>query len=334
MRFGVLGTANIARLAVIPAIRDTDHELLAVGSRDADRARSFADDLGIDRAYGSYEGLLDDDDLDAVYNPLPNGLHAEWTRAAADRGLDVLCEKPLGVDADEARAMGAHCDERGATLMEAFMYRYHPRTERVLELVDERLGDVRGVEATFQFPLRGDPGNVRLDPDLAGGSLMDVGCYAVNLARAVLGEPERAVGVTHDSRDCGVETHASAVLEYDDGATARVSSSFDARDLQRYRIEGTGGVLVAESAFVPRGDDGVAIEYELDGRRVVEEFDPVDQYRLEVEHFADCVRTGGQPRTDAEDAARTLAAIGAIRDSARTGRAVPVGGGSAGGDTG
>jgi predicted dehydrogenase len=326
MRFGVLSTANIGRAAVIPAIRRSEHEVVAVASRDPDRAREFADEMGIDRAYGSYGDLLDDGDLDAVYNPLPNALHAEWTTRAADRGLDVLCEKPLGVDAAEAVEMGEHCEDAGVTLMEAFMYRYHPRTERVESVVAEELGDVRGVEATFQFPLPAVE-NIRLDPDLAGGSLMDVGCYAVNAVRTLLGEPDRVFGSVHDSRDCGVETHASGVLEYDDGARARVASSFDTCDLQRYRVEAENGYLVAESAFVPRGDDGVQIEYEVDGRHVVETFDPVDQYRLEVEHFADCVERGVTPRTDATEAARNMRVIDALYGSAERSAAVTVGDG-------
>ncbi|OYR87581.1 glucose-fructose oxidoreductase, partial [Halorubrum distributum] len=130
LEFGVLGTAGIARKAVIPAIAASDHAVGAVASRDAARAERFAAENAIPRSYGSYEALLDDDALDAVYVPLPNGRHAEWTKRAADAGLDVLCEKPLAADAAEARDVVAHCDERGVTLMEAFMYRYHPRTER------------------------------------------------------------------------------------------------------------------------------------------------------------------------------------------------------------
>jgi predicted dehydrogenase len=328
MNFGVLSTANIGRAAVIPAIQDSDHEVTAVASRDPDRAREFADEVGIDRAYGDYGDLLDDGDLDAVYNPLPNALHAEWTKRAADRGLDVLCEKPLGVDAAEAVEMGEHCEAAGVTLMEAFMYRYHPRTERVEAVVAEELGDVRGVEATFQFPLRRSD-DIRLDPELAGGSLMDVGCYAVNAARTLLGEPDRVLGTVHDSRGCGVETHASGILAYDDGASARISSSFDTRDLQRYRVEAENGSLVAESAFVPRGDDGVEIEYEVDGRHVVETFEAVDQYRREVEHFADCVARDLSPRTDATEAARNMRVIDALYESADRSAAVPVGDGEA-----
>jgi len=320
MRFAVLSTAAIARV-VVPAVRAAGHEVVAVGSRDAERAERYAEEMEIDRAHGSYEAALDDDAVDAVYNPTPNALHAEWTRAAADRGLPVLCEKPLASDAEEAAALGRYCEERDVTLMEAFMYRYHPRTERVAAIVDD--WDVRGLEATFQFPLP-DREDVRLEPDLAGGSLMDVGCYAVNLARLLVGDPDRVTGHTHDGRSAGVDSHAAGVLVYDDGRLARVSSSFDTRDVQRYRVEAPEGVVTAEEAFVPRGEDGVAIEYERDGREVRETFDPVDQYRLQVEHFVDCVEDDRRPRTDADEAARTLAVVDALRESADRGETVPV----------
>ena len=324
MNFGVISTAGIARGAVMPAIENSDHRVAAIASRDAERAASVAEDFDVPRSYGSYAALLEDDDLDAVYNPLPNSLHAEWTKRAADAGLHVLCEKPLGVDAAEAREMGAYCDERDVVLMEAFMYRYHPRTERVAEIVAEELDEVRGLQATFQFPLRGRPDDIRLNPDLAGGSLMDVGCYAVNATRLLLGEPDAVYARTADTRDCGVDTHVTGLLEYPDGLTAAVSASFDTQDTQRYRVEATNGWLEVDPAFVPRGDDGVGIEYEIDGRQVTERFDPVDQYRLEVEHFAECVRSGRTPRTDAKEAARNMAVIDALYESARTRESVAV----------
>jgi predicted dehydrogenase len=323
MNFGVISTANIARAAVAPAIEDSDHDLLAVASRDADRAEAFAEEFGVPRTYGSYEGLLADDDLDAVYNPLPNALHAEWTKKAADAGLHVLCEKPLAVDAPEAREVAEHCEDHGVTLMEAFMYRYHPRTERAAEIVREELGDVRSVKTTFQFPMA-DPENVRLDPDLAGGSLMDVGCYAVSAARLFLGEPDRAYATTHDAGDYGVDTKLAAVLEYDKGRTAEVSCGFETADTQWYRVETEDGWLEAREAFVPRGEEGVELEYEVDGRRVTESFDPTDQYRLEVEHFAERVASGESPRTDADEAVRNMAVVDALYESAERGEAVAV----------
>jgi predicted dehydrogenase len=323
MDFGVISTANIGVGAVVPAIQDSDHRVLAIASREADRAAAAADDLDIPRAYGSYEELLADEDLDAVYNPLPNSLHAEWTKRAADRGLHVLCEKPLAVDAGEAREVGAYCEDAGVTLMEAFMYRYHPRTERAVEVAREHLGDLRHLHAAFQFPLpEGD--DIRVDPDLAGGSLMDVGCYAVSTARLFLGDPERVRATSRDGRDCGVDTELSGILEFEDGATATVSCGFDSVDAQHYRVDGTDGWLEANPAYVPRADDGVSMTWGADGRTVEEAFDPTDQYRRQVEHFAHCVRWGDRPRTDAREAVRNMATIDALSESADSGEPVAV----------
>ncbi|WP_121823469.1 Gfo/Idh/MocA family protein [Halostella salina] len=318
MNFGVLSTAHIARTAFIPALDDTDHDVVAVASRDGDRAADAAADHGIPRSYASYEALLEDKDVDAVYNPLPNALHAEWTKRAADAGLHVLCEKPLGVDAAEARAMGEYCDDRGVTLMEAFMYRYNPRTERAIEIVETELGEVRSVQSRFSFRMGDTPDDIRLSPDLAGGSLMDVGCYAIHATRQFLGEPDRVLGTTNDARGVGVETEAAATLAYDDGATAQVSSGFETPESQYYRVETTDGWLEVPDAFNTSGVSTPTLSYEVDGRTVTETFDPVDQYALEADHFADCVAEGRTPLTDAADAAATLAVIDAIRESAAT----------------
>ncbi|WP_280587939.1 Gfo/Idh/MocA family oxidoreductase [Halorubrum sp. Boch-26] len=324
LTFGVLGTAGIARDAVIPAIAASDHAVGAVASRDGDRAATFAEALSIPQSYDSYEALLTDDRLDAVYVPLPNGLHAEWTTRAADAGLHVLCEKPLAVDAAEAREVVDHCEDRGVTLMEGFMYRYHPRTERVFELIDRELDDVRTVSSAFRFPLYGRPNDVRLDPALAGGSLMDVGCYPVSIARAVLGEPDRAYAHANDTRDDGVDTELAGVLEYADGRSARVASGFDTQLVQRYRIDATNGWIEVERAFDAPDDEPVEMTYEIDDRRGVETFGPVDQYRLQVEHFADCVADGTAPRTGGEEAIANMRVVDALAESAAEGGAVDV----------
>jgi predicted dehydrogenase len=324
LTFGVLGTAGIARDAVIPAIAASDHAVGAVASRDPDRAARFAEAQSIPRSYGSYEALLDDGGLDAVYVPLPNGLHAEWTTRAADAGLHVLCEKPLAVDAAEAREVTERCEDRGVTLMEGFMYRYHPRTERVLELVERELDDVRTVTSTFRFPLYGRPDDVRLDPALAGGSLMDVGCYPVSLARTVLGEPERAYAHASDTRDVGVDTELAGVLEYADGRSARVASGFDTGLVQRYRIDATNGWIEVERAFDAPADEPVELTYEVNGRRGVETFDPVDQYRLQVAHFADRIADGTAPLTDGAEAVANMRVVDALAESAAEGGAVDV----------
>ncbi|GAB7009407.1 Gfo/Idh/MocA family protein [Halorubrum trueperi] len=325
LTFGVLGTAGIARKAVVPAIAASDHVVGAVASRDGKRAERFAAERSIPRRYGSYEALLADDEIDAVYIPLPNGLHAEWTRRAGDAGLDVLCEKPLAVDAAEASAVVEHCEDRGVTLMEGFMYRYHPRTERVLELVERELDDVRTVTSTFRFPLYDRPSDVRLNPDLAGGSLMDVGCYPVSLVRTMLGTPDRAYAHTNDTRDAGVDTELAGVLEYEDGRSARIAAGFDTQLVQRYRIDATNGWITVERAFDAPDAEPVELTYDIDGRRGVETFDPVDQYRLQVEHFADRVADGVDPLTDGAEAIANMRIIDALYESAAGDEAVHVG---------
>ncbi len=236
MDFGVLSTAGIAQGSFLPGIEPTDHDVTAIASRDAADAEAVADEHGIETVYEGYDDLLENAGVDAVYIPLPNALHAEWTKKAADAGIHVLCEKPLTVDAAEARDVVDYCDDRDVTLMEAFMYQYHPRTERALELADEELEDIRSVTASFKFGLFGDPDNIRLSPDLAGGSLMDVGCYPLSFARQVLGEPDSAYAYTTDTKDSGVDTELAAILEYDE-ASARIACGFDTTHIQRYRIE-------------------------------------------------------------------------------------------------
>lgn len=324
MRFGVISTAKIARTVVIPAIQRSDHTVDAIASRNASRARDVADELDIPNAYGSYEALLAAPAVDAVYVPLPNGLHGEWTKRAADEGLDVLCEKPLTADAAEAEDVAAHCRERGVTVMEAFMYRYHPRTERAAELVAGELEGVHSVNASFKFRLEGRPDDVRLDPELAGGGLMDVGCYAVSAARLFLGEPDRVYAVQHDSRGAGVDTNLMGILEYGDGSMAHVDGSFDAPETQRYRVEAENGWVEAQPAFNIPPDEPATLTYEIDGRRGTEEFEPVDQYRLQVEAFADAVESGREPRTGLEEAVANMQVIDALYESADRGTPVEI----------
>lgn len=320
MNIGVISTANIGRKYVIPAAQETDATVAAIASRNHEKAEAVADELDIPQAYGSYEELLADGDLDAVYNPLPNSLHAEWTKRAADAGLDILCEKPLGVDAPESQEMTDYCQERGVTLMEAFMYRYHPRTQRAIEIAQAHLGDIRRINAQFHFTLS-EGYNIRLDPSLAGGSLMDVGCYAVTAARLFLGEPDSVYATATDHRDCGVETFLTGVLEYSNGATATLSSGFG-ESTHRYTVLGTEGRLTVDRAFVPHGE--TTLQYETDGRTVEEQFNSIDQYRLEVEHFIDAVETGTTPRTDGDEAVRTMGIVDALYESVDSAEPVTV----------
>lgn len=320
MEFGILSTAKIGREDVIPAIQASEHTVGAISSRDESRARSVADDLGIERAYGSYEALLADDDIDAVYNPLPNGLHAEWTRAAADHGLHVLCEKPITADADEAAALFDYCDEQGVTVMEAFMYHFHPRTERAREIASDVLGEVRHVEATFTFGMGDRSDDIRLDPDLAGGALMDVGCYAVSATRNLLGEPDRVFAHAADSYDAGVDSQLSGLLTYPDGVTAQITGGFDTPLTQEYRVLADDGWLRVPDAFDVAPDQNLEITYAVDGEEHTENFGGVDQYRLQVEEFAAAIEQGTTPPVDRTESLNNMAVIDALYESAETGQ--------------
>jgi len=326
MEFGVISTAAIGTEDVIPGIQKSEHSVTAIASREESRARVVADELGIERAYGSYEALLADDGIDAVYNPLPNGLHAEWTKRAADHDLHVLCEKPLAADAAEAADVFEHCEDAGVTLMEAFMYQFHPRTRRAREIVAEELGEVRSATASFTFNMRwpGHEDDIRLDPELAGGSLMDVGCYAVSAVRGFLGEPERAYAAAADTRNSGVDTQLSGLLEYPDGVTGRVHCGFDTPNADRYRVETVDGWLEASHVFDVSPETEPTLTYSVDGREVTETFDAVDQYTLEVEGFADAIARVETPLVDRAETLGNMRAIDALAESAERGEPVTV----------
>jgi len=322
MRFGVISTAAIGVDDVIPAIQASDHSVAAIASRDTGRADRVADALGIPRAYGSYDALLDDEALEAVYIPLPNGLHAEWIRRAADAGLHVLSEKPLTGDAEETAAVFDYCEARDVVLMEAFMYRFHPRTERALAIVRDELGPVTSVQSAFTFRMPDGAEDIRLDPDLDGGSVMDVGCYAISAARLFLGEPDRVHATTADTRSSGVDSRMAAVLEYESGASATLTSGFDTPETQYYRVLTTDGWLKTEPAFNIDPAAPATLTYAVGGREVTETFEPVDDYRLEVEAFAEAVETGQSPRVDRAESVGNMRVIDAIYRSAETGSPV------------
>ncbi|WP_248516699.1 Gfo/Idh/MocA family protein [Salinarchaeum laminariae] len=326
MDFGVISTAAIGTEDVIPGIQKSEHSVAAIASRDEQTARTVADDLGIERAYGSYEALLADEGIDAVYNPLPNALHAEWTRRAADHGLHVLCEKPLAVDEMEATDLFDYCEDAGVTLMEAFMYRFHPRTIRAREIVEMELGEIRSATASFTFNMRwpGHEDDIRLEPELAGGSLMDVGCYAVSAIRGFLGEPERVYASAADTRDSGVDTQLSGILEYGDGVTGRVHCGFDSPNVERYRVEAVDGWLEARTAFGPEADESVGLTWSVEGRTVTETFDPVDHYRLEADGFAASIERKEGPLVDREETLGNARVLDALARSAERGGRVDI----------
>jgi predicted dehydrogenase len=323
IRWGILSTANIARKRFIPGLAGSRNGMaFAIASRDLDRARSVASELDIPWAYGSYEELLADPAVDAVYIGLPNTMHAEWTMKAADAGKPVLCEKPLARDSAEAERMIAYCAQREVPLMEAFMYRFHPQHARVRELIAEgAIGELRAVRAAFTFMLEPfDPKNVRLQSDLAGGALMDVGCYCVNAARMLFAEEPRWAAAQWDFREeFGVEVAMSATLGFSDNRMAIFDCGFRATGQGWYMAAGTKGTIESTSAFVPNPPADCTLLVSTGAERREERIAAVDQYRLEAEAFGDALLTGGSVPIAPRDAAGTLLAIEALRRSAAAG---------------
>ena len=326
LRWGVLSTANIGRAAVNPAIQASRNgTLLAVASRDGERARAFAEQWGIPRHHGSYEALLDDADIDAVYVPLPNNLHATWTIRAAERGKHVLCEKPLALTAAKCREMERAAVANGVRLMEAFMYRFHPRTEKAMELARSgALGAVRSIRSTFTFRLT-RANDIRLDRAMGGGALMDVGCYCVNVSRTLAGAEPVEVQAWATWGPSGIDEQLSGALRFQDGLVAHFDCALTLERRETYEVAGTDASITVEAGFRP-GDGNVAIvEHRARGEDIRHEIAGADEYRLMVEHFTDCVLLDGPVRYPALEAVANMAVVEALYESARLGgQPVPV----------
>ncbi len=327
LRWGVLGAANIAVKAMIPAIRDSAElgEVVAIASRDRARATAVAADLGIPRAHGSYEALLADPEVDAIYNPLPNHLHASWTMRAADAGKHVLCEKPLACDAAEARQLVQHCATAGVALQEAFMYRFHPQWVRVRELVDARaIGEPVAIHTWFSYFNR-DPDNVRNVAEYGGGALMDIGCYAINLSRMLFhAEPDGVSGAMAIDPQFGVDAVTSAALRFGD-RHATFTCSTQAEPFQRVEVVGTRGRIEVERPFNTLPDRPSRIfvtsrgEPPGDPDTVTVVFEPADHYALVADAFAGAVLAGEPVPLPPSDAAANMAVIDALAAAARRG---------------
>jgi D-xylose 1-dehydrogenase (NADP+, D-xylono-1,5-lactone-forming) len=323
MRWGIVGPGKISRAFLTGVAGSGTERAVAVGSRDLARAEAVARDFGLDRAYGSYEELLADDAVEAVYIGTPNSAHAPWAIAAARAGKHVLCEKPLGADLAEAEAMATAARDAGVWLMEAFMYRFHPRTLRLQELV--RAGDIGAptlVRASFGFPLN-DPDNVRMSGSLAGGALLDVGCYPVNAARMLAGP---VVGVAARARFEEVDVVLAGVLDHADGALSTVSGSFVSGFHNELQVIGTDGVIEVPEAFKPPVDGPAVLRVTRGGTTEELTFPPVDQYRVEAEGFAAAVAAGHDADTPQMPLLETLdnaATIDALLAAAREARPAP-----------
>jgi len=321
MRLGLLSTANINRAILAGAARTGRVDVVAVASRDAGRADAYAAEHGIATAHGSYEALLADPDVDAVYISLPNGLHHEWTMHALAAGKHVLCEKPYTRHPHEAEEAFAVADAAGLVLAEAFMYRHHPQTATVARLVvDGAIGRLCAVKATFTFPLR-DLSDVRALPELDGGALMDVGCYCVSGIRLLAGEPEHVRG-EQVTGTTGIDMAFHGTLRCAEDVVGQFEAAFRSPQRQSLEAVGEDGVLLVEAPW--RVDWGGSVTLRRDGATELVEVDEADAYTLELENLADAIEGRAPALLGRADAVGQARAIEALYRSAESGTRIAV----------
>jgi predicted dehydrogenase len=322
IRWGILSTAGIGVDKVIPAMQRGDWcDVSAIASRDLNQAKQVAQQLGIAKAYGSYEELLADDELDAIYNPLPNHLHVPWTIKAAEAGKHVLCEKPIALNADEARQLLAVRDRSGVKIQEAFMVRTHPQWIATRELIKSgRIGELRAISGAFTYFNR-DPANIRNNPETGGGTLLDIGCYPITMSRFIFGdEPRRVLGLIERDPEMGTDRLASAILDFPSGQ-ATFTCSTQLASYQRMQLCGTRGRIEIEIPFNAPPDQPTRIFIhdgsDLGGRNPeVQEFAICDQYTIQGDLFSRAIVEGTAQAIPLEDAIKNMAVIDGLFRSA------------------
>lgn len=343
LRWGVVGTAKIADQLVRAWDLSNTNELVAIASRERATGRAWAEKNHAEQVFDSYEKMLASNIIDAVYIPLPNGLHKEWTVKAAQQGKHVLCEKPLADNAAQVEEIIAARDANRVTIMEAFMYRFHPKTLKLKQLLDEgKVGDMKIIRATFTFFLS-EPRNIRMNASLAGGALMDVGCYPVNISRLVAGtEPiavyaravwgEAAETVSHadpfihtltadDAHQIGVDHTMSAVMEFPNHVLAVVDWSFTAASHQWIGVSGTKGHIGVTAPF-RMGEEDQIILYDHDGKHEDVVVQGANEYQKMVDHFADAVMNHKAVSYTLENSLGQARTLDALYRSARCGERV------------
>ena len=327
VNWGVLSTAKIGVEKVIPAMRRGERTTIgAIASRDAAKAEAVAARLGIPRAYGSYEELLADPSIEAVYNPLPNHLHVPWTIRALEAGKSVLCEKPVGLDAAEAERLVEASARTGRLVAEAFMVRHHPQWRKAKEIVASgRIGEARAVQTLFSYYLT-DPANIRNQAEIGGGGLYDIGCYAINTARYLFdAEPERAIGLFDTDPAMRTDRMMSGLAEFGDGRQLAFTCATQLVPCQRVQVMGTQGRIEVAIPFNAPADEPTVLAVD-DGRdlsgsgREMIELPAANQYTLQGDAFSRAV-LGEQPlEWTVADAVLNMRVIDAFFRSARSGR--------------
>jgi predicted dehydrogenase len=310
IRFGILGCARIARRGLIRGIQTSGlARLVGIASRQGETARAWASEFGIPKAVDHYGALIDDPEIDAVYIPLPNELHRPWVLRAAEAGKHVLCEKPLGVDAEDARVMVEGCRERGVLLMEAFMWRHHPRVTRVREMLAAgELGELRLVKMDFSFVI--DLADWRLDPARGGGALYDLGCYGINASRLFTGAEPEAIHAGARLHTSGVDLTVAMQLQFPGSVLALLDASFECPYRNRLEIVGTRASVELPEGVLPSPQSKL-IFHSGDSIREIA-FDEADQYREQVECFCRSI-AAGRLLAPAEDGLANMQVVDEVR---------------------
>ena len=323
LNWGLLSTARINR-SVIPVLRTSErNQLVAVASRQAGKGRAYADEWGIDVAYGSYEEMLADPEIHVVYISLPNSLHAEWTIKAAYAGKHVLCEKPMAVTVAEMDAVIEAAEQNHVVVAEAFMYRHHPQTLKVKALIESgAIGEIKLVRGSFTFTIN-DMHKTRLSTDLAGGSMWDVGCYPINYARTLIGAaPVQVVGHQITGEKSGVDESFYGTIEFANGAVAQFDCGFRAPFRTHIEIVGSEGIILVPRPFKPTDKETIYMGKAGDQLEPVQVDSLAPLYSGEVEDMADAVLLGKAPRISLADSRANVATIVALLQSAKEGQLV------------
>ncbi|CAM3320745.1 Gfo/Idh/MocA family protein [Kibdelosporangium persicum] len=317
LRIGMLGAARIAPAALIrPAKADTGVEVAAVAARDTAKARRFAATHGVSKVHESYQDLVDDPEIDAVYNPLPNGLHGRWTLAALAAGKHVLCEKPFTANAAEAKTVADAAGSSGLVVMEAFHYRYHPMLKRAIEVMrDGELGVIERIEAAMCFPLP-KFSDIRYDLGLAGGALMDAGCYPVHLVRSLTGEEPKVLSARAKLHKPNVDRAMTAEVRFDEGYTAEITCSLWSASLLRMSatVYGSDGLMSLTNPYMPQMWHRMTVM--SNGGKRTERFTKRPTYAFQLDAFKNAVEKGEPTLTPPEDSVRNMAVIDAIYTAA------------------
>ena len=321
LRWGLLSTARINRVLLPPLRSSARNELTAVASRDMARAQVYANERNIPRVFGSYEAMLADPDVDVIYNPLPNSMHAEWTIKAAEAGKHVLCEKPLANTIEEVDAMTAAAKKAGVVVMEAFMYRHHPQTLKVKEMVESgAIGKLQLIHGSFTFKIS-DEGDVRLNSSLGGGSIWDIGCYPISYARLIAGaEPIEVFGWQITGKASGVDETFTGQMRFPNNVYAQFDCGFRTPQRTHMELVGDKGNIIIKTPFNPILNEEIIVT-NGDGKKIITT-PGEDLYLGEVENMADAILNGQSPRVSLADSRNNVATIKALLRSAQEGKPV------------